>query len=96
MARNESHFEYADRGSASVFKFQVGADPTIYVWFEYGSDKGSLHTTPEAGPYRVEHPLVPAAYPTLGALLDAHGTTKAQWVEDLMAQFGERLDWTYP
>ncbi|MHC4223367.1 MAG: hypothetical protein ACYSX0_10825 [Planctomycetota bacterium] len=96
MALNETHFEYADRGSTSVFKFQVEADPTIFVWFEYGDGKGSLHTTREMGPYRVEHGLVPAAYPTLDALLEARGSSKEQWVRDLMAQFGERLAWTYP
>ena len=31
-----------------------------------------------------------------GALLAERGTSKAQWVEDLFAQYGERIAWTYP
>jgi len=36
VALDVTHFEYADRGPTSVYKFRVGDDPRIYVWFEYG------------------------------------------------------------
>jgi hypothetical protein len=44
----------------------------------------------------VDHPLEQADFDDLQSLLAARGTTKAQWVKDLMAQFGEPLAWTYP
>lgn len=96
MAKNVTHFEYADRGAPSVYKFRVAKDPTIYVWFEYEDGSGSLYTTPEGGPYRVEHPLESAEFNDLDALLAARGTTRGQWSKDLLGQFGERLHWAYP
>jgi hypothetical protein len=96
MALNETHFEFADRGATSVYKFRFPDDERVYVWFEYGNGAGSLFMTPYEGPYRVEHDLEPAPHADLDALLAHHGTTKEQWVKDLMAQFGERLAWTYP
>jgi hypothetical protein len=96
VALNTTRFEFADRGATSVYKFRVGDDPNIYVWFEYGSGSGSLHTTPRAGPYRVDDPLAGAEFADLDALLASRGTTRTQWVEDLLAQYGERLEWTYP
>jgi hypothetical protein len=96
VALNTTHFEFADRGATSVYKFRVGDDPTIYVWFEYGGESGALHTTLRSGPYRVDDPLTGAEFADLDALLAARGTTREQWIEDLLAQYGERLAWTYP
>jgi len=96
MALNETHFDYADRGAMSVYKFRAGDDETTYVWFEYGEGEGSLHTTPIRGPYDVNDPLEDAECADLDALLKARGVTKAQWIEDLMAQYGAPLAWTYP
>ena len=96
MALNATHFEFAERGSTSVYKFRFDEDDRIFVWFETGEGKGTLHTTSDKGPYRVDDELGAAESADLEALLRTHGTTKAQWVEDLMAQFGERLAWTYP
>ena len=95
MALNETFFTSADRGATSVYKFRFDGRPEAYVWFEYDGGDGALFTTPEAGPFRVEHPLDPAKT-DLESLLADRGTTKAQWVKDLMAQFGEPLAWTYP
>ncbi|MHC4547812.1 MAG: hypothetical protein ACYTEZ_03460 [Planctomycetota bacterium] len=95
MALNATHFEYADQGETSVYKFTVGDDPTLHVWFEYADGGGSLHTTPQPGPYHAEEPLGNAAFQDLEALLAARGTTKEQWVKDLMAQYGEYLAWRY-
>ena len=96
MARNVTHFEFAERGPTSVYKFRVAKDPATYVWFEYAGDGGSLHVTPQGGPYAVEHELREAEFADLDELLKARGTTRDQWVKDLLAQFGERLAWTYP
>lgn len=96
MALNETHFEYADRGSTSVYKFRFEGDESIYVWFEFGGGRGSLHETEANGPYRVDDGLRPSEFADLDALLSARGTNKAQWIEDLMAQYGERLAWEYP
>lgn len=96
MALNTMHFEFAERGATSVYKFRVGNDPSYYVWFEYGGGSGSLHTTPRPGPYRADDPLGTAEFADLDGLLAARGTTRAQWIEDLLAQYGERLAWTYP
>jgi hypothetical protein len=96
MALDQTHFLYADRGPASVYKFQVGEDPRIYVWFEYAGGTGSLFVTPRKGPFRPDEPLEEAPFGDLDALLAEGGTTKAQWVEDLMAQYGERIAWVYP
>ena len=96
MALNTTHFEFAERGATSVYKFRIGGDEAHYVWFEYGNETGSLHTTPQPGPYRVEDPLATAEFADLIALLVARATTRAQWVTDLMAQYGEYLEWTYP
>jgi len=96
VALNTTHFEFAERGATSVYKFRVGGDPSLYVWFEYGNEAGSLHATPQPGPYRADDPLVTAEFADLDALLAARGTTRTQWVKDLLAQYGERLAWTYP
>lgn len=96
MALNTTRFQFAERGATSVYKFQVGDDEAHYVWFEYGDGSGSLHTTPRPGPYRVEDPIATAEFADLEALLAARGTNREQWVEDLLAQYGERLAWTYP
>ena len=96
MSLNETFFEFADRGSTNVFKFRFEDDPNQYVWFEYEGGGGSLHTTPNPGPYRVDDPLHRCDFNDLDALLAGRGTTKGQWVTDLMAQFGEPLAWTYP
>jgi len=96
VARNVTHFESADRGRVGTYKFRVDDDPGVYVWFEHGSGPGSLFTTPRAGPFRPEDPLDPAPFPDLEALLRARGTSKERWVEDLMAQYGERVAWRYP
>ena len=96
MALNETHFQFAERGPVSVYKFRFDGDERFFVWFEDGDGKGTLHTTPTDGPYRVEDELVAADHADLDAVLAAHGTDKEQWVKDLMAQFGERLAWTYP
>jgi len=96
MSQRAVGFEFADQGATSVYKFRVGdEDKTIYVWFEQ-EGSGSLFTTTAPGPYRVEDPLEPAMVSTLDELLQMSGTTKEQWVGDLMAQFGERLAWAYP
>ncbi|MHC4958823.1 MAG: hypothetical protein ACYTGN_10660 [Planctomycetota bacterium] len=95
MALNETHFEFADRGATSVYKFRFAEDDRVFVWFEYDGGGGGLFTTSEGGPYRVEHDVEPASGDLDGCLAE-HGTTKSQWVKDLMAQFGERLAWTYP
>ncbi len=95
MALNETFFLYADRGATSVYKFRFEGDSGFYVWFEYDGKDGSLFTTTEPGPYRVDQPLEPAGT-DLESLLAEHGTTKEQWVKDLMAQFGEPLAWQYP
>jgi len=95
MARNETFFLSADRGATSVYKFRFEGDSGLYVWFEYGGGDGALFSTTEPGPYRVDHPLEPATN-DLDGLLAGHGTTKDQWVKDLMAQFGEPLAWRYP
>jgi hypothetical protein len=96
MALDQTRFLYADRGPTSVYKFRVGDDPAIYVWFEHSDGTGSLHTTPAAGPFRPDDPLEDAPFADLETLLLERGTTKAQWVEDLFAQYGERLAWSYP
>jgi hypothetical protein len=96
LARNVVHFEFADKSRVGIYKFRVDGDPKVYVWFEYGNGTGSLFTTPRPGPFRAEDPLDPAPFSDLDALLAARGTTKAQWVEDLLAQYGERLAWRYP
>lgn len=96
MALDTTHFFYADRGPTSVYKFRVDEDPVMYVWFEYGQGQGSLYTTPKAGPFRADDPLEDASFPDLDALLTGRGTTKEQWVEDLFAQYGDRVEWTYP
>ena len=96
MALNTTRFEFAERGATSVYKFRVGGDEMHYVWFQYGAEAGSLHTTPRPGPYRVEDPIATAEFADLEALLAARGTTRSQWVTDLLAQYGERLAWTYP
>jgi hypothetical protein len=96
MALDQTHFFYADRGPTSVYKFRTGEDPTIYVWFDYSDGTGSLHTTPEGGPFRAEDPLGDSPCPDLETLLAERGTTREQWVEDLFAQYGERIAWTYP
>lgn len=93
MARNDTFFQYADRASTSVYKFRVGDDPTLFVWFDYGKGQGSLHTTATAGPYRVEEELADAPFSSLEELLGARGTSRAQWEKDLLGQFGERLAW---
>ena len=96
MAKSEIRFEFADRGPTSVYKFRVKEDPTYYVWFEYGPGQGGLYTTPRSGPYAADDPLEDCDVADLDALLAARGTTKRQWVADLMAQYGERLAWVYP
>jgi len=96
MALDQTRFLYADRGPTSVYKFRVGEDPAIYVWFEYSDGTGSLHTTPEGGPFRPEDPLGAAPSDGLDTFLSERGTTKAQWIEDLFAQYGERIAWSYP
>jgi len=96
VALDQTHFLYADRGATSVFKFRVGEDPTVFVWFEHGPGQGSLHTTPKAGPFHPDDPLDDAPFADLETLLREHGTTKDQWIEDLLAQYGERLAWSYP
>ncbi len=96
MALDQTHFLYADRGPTSVYKFRVGEDPLIYVWFEYSDGTGSLHVTPKAGPFRPDEPLEDAPFADLETLLAERGTTKAQWIEDLFAQYGERVHWSYP
>lgn len=96
MALDQTHFLYADRGPTSVYKFRVEDDPTIYVWFEYSDGVGSLHTSPEGGPFRPDDPLEDAPFADLETLLAERGTSKAQWVEDLFAQYGERVAWSYP
>jgi len=96
VALDVTHFEYADRGPTSVYKFRVRDDPRIYVWFEYAGGQGSLHVTPYGGPYRPDHPLEDAEDGDLDALLAKHGTSRTQWVKDLFAQYGERVAWTYP
>jgi hypothetical protein len=96
MALDQTHFFYADRGPTSVYKFRVGDDPLVYVWFEYSDGVGSLHTTPRGGPFRTDDPVEAAPFPDLETLLTERGTTKAQWIEDLFAQYGERVAWSYP
>jgi hypothetical protein len=96
MALDQTHFLYADRGPTSVYKFQVGEDPATYVWLEYSDGQGALFVTPRAGPFRPDEPLEEAPFQDLETLLTERGTTKAQWVEDLFAQYGERVDWSYP
>jgi len=93
MARNDTHFEWADGGATGVYKFRVGGDPALYVWFDFGKGQGSLYRTVHAGPYRAEEPLLAADFASLDDLLGARGTTRAQWRRDLSAQFGERLGW---
>lgn len=96
MALDRTRFLWANRGRTSVYKFRVGDDPTIWVWFVHGGGQGSLHTAPSAAPFRADEPLGPAPFPDLGALLSARGTSEAQWREDLLAQFGERIAWQLP
>ena len=96
MALDQTRFLYADRGPTSVYKFRVGDDPTIYVWFEYSDGQGSLHATSRDGPFRPDDPIEEAPLGDLDTLLGERGTTKAQWVEDLFAQYGERVAWSYP
>jgi len=96
VALDQTHFFYADRGATSVYKFRVGEDPTVYVWFEYGAGQGSLHTTPKGGLFRPDDPLDDAPVADLETLLRERGTTKEQWIEDLLAQYGERIAWSYP
>jgi hypothetical protein len=96
MALHKTEFLYADRGPTSVYKFRVGDDKTTYVWFEYSDGHGSLHRTPAAGRFRPDDPLEDAPFGDLETLLGERGTTKAQWVDDLFAQYGERIDWSYP
>ena len=95
MSVNATHFAYADRGATSVYKFRFEGGDDWFVWFE-SDGAGSLHRTANGGPYRVEDSLQPVEFEDLDALLTARGTNKEQWVKDLMAQFGERLAWTYP
>jgi len=96
MALDQTHFLFADRGHTSVYKFRVGEDPSIYVWFEYQGGGGTLYTTPKSGPFRPDDPLEDAPFPDLDTLLAERGTTKEQWVTDLFAQYGERVAWSYP
>jgi len=95
VARNKTVFEYADGGVACLTKFHFETDPRLYVWF--GRDgEGSLFTTKTSGPYRAGEDLAPAPQEDLDALLAEHGTNREEWVQDLMAQFGERLHWACP
>ena len=96
MAVHETTFKFADRGATSVYKFSFPTDETVFVWFEYANGSNALFTTPASGPYRVEDPLEKAEYDDLDACLAAHETDKQTWIKDLMAQFGERIAWTYP
>jgi hypothetical protein len=96
MALHQTRFLYADRGPTSVYKFQVGDDPAIYVWFGSADGSGSLYLTPKPGPFRADEPLAEAPFRDLDALLAERGTTKAQWVEDLFGQYGDRVEWSYP
>jgi len=96
MALDQTHFFYAERGPTSFYKFRVGEDPLVYVWFESGDGTASLFTTPGAGPFRADDPLEDAPFPDLDTLLQERGTTKEQWIEDLFAQYGERVSWSYP
>lgn len=102
MAVHETRFEFADKGPTSVYKFHFpddDGDPTndvYWVWFEYAGGGGSLFRTPGPGPYKAEDDLEPAPHNDLDRLLAEHGTTKRQWIEDLLAQYGERISWTYP
>ena len=96
MALDTTHFFYADRGATSVYKFRVGEDPAAFVWFEYGARPGLAPHDAEGGPFRADDPLEDAPFPDLDALLAERGTTKDQWVEDLFAQYGDRVEWTYP
>jgi hypothetical protein len=96
VAKNETHFEYADRGATSVYKFRFPEDPNVYVWFEFAGDGASLYSTARPGPFRPDDALGPAPFGDLDELLASRRTTRAQWIADLMAQFGERLAWTYP
>jgi hypothetical protein len=94
---NESFFDGVERGATTVFKFRIGdEDPTRYVWFEFPDGSTALHTTSRIGPYHPDDPLGSVAFATLNELLEAKGTSKEQWVKDLMAQYGEVLEWTYP
>jgi len=95
VSLNVTRFQSAEGGATSCYKFQVDDDPNTYVWFEFGDGAGSLHVTPRTGPFDPADPLADAEFSTLDDLLDARETTKLQWVRDLMAQFGERLAWTY-
>jgi hypothetical protein len=95
VAKNESFFTYADKGETSVYKFRVGDDPQLFVWFEHNGG-GSLYRTPAKGPWRADDPLEPAEQGTLDEMLQSRGTTKRQWIDDLLAQFGERIGWKYP
>jgi hypothetical protein len=97
VAVNETYFDAVERGATSLFKFRIGdEDPTRYVWFEFPDGSGALHTTPRIGPYDPADPLGGVEFETLDTLLTAKGTSKSQWVKDLMAQYGEVLEWTYP
>ena len=95
MSLNDTFFKSVERGATSVYKFQVKEDPNLYLWFEFADGSGALYTTPQSGPYDTDHPLSPAEFNSLDDLLAARGTTKEQWVKDLMAQYGERIAWTY-
>lgn len=96
MAVNATHFFSADEGRTSVFKFRVGDDPTPWVWFRYADGSSALYATAASTPYRVEDALTAAPFPDLDSLLAARGTTRSQWDEDLLAQFGERIGWRTP
>ena len=96
MALNETHFQFAERGAVSVYKFRFDGDEKFFVWFENPDGSGSLHATAADGPYRVDDELAETDFADLEKVLEANGTDKEQWVKDLMAQFGERLAWTYP
>ena len=96
MAVHETRFDWADRGATSVYKFRFEKDDNVYVWFEFPGGDGSLYTTPDAGPYDVNDDLDVAEFKDLDELLAARDTTRETWISDLMAQFGERLAWTYP
>lgn len=96
MAYHETVFAFAERGPISVYKFRLDGDPTDYVWFVKPDGKGALYRSKRPGPYRSDEPLEPAEFATLEELLESRGATKDRWLADLMAQYGERIHWTYP
>jgi len=93
VARSLVKFLSADHGAIPVYKFRVGSDPAIFLWFDYGPKGEGLYTTSNEGPFSPGDPISPAPLPSLDALLRARGLTKALWNEDLIAQFGERVAW---